>query len=159
MDGERTVLLPGTVPGTVPGPGGGACLLARNFVFFSAVHVRGPFVADVAADAGCRRRAYTSVRNTCQASLLLRIFAISLLVIASATIGPARAQSVDDTLATILARAYSMLRVSAPEAEKLFEQAAQRDPSNVMVRKQLGYLYHESGWPDLAVAAFSAADS
>ncbi len=72
---------------------------------------------------------------------------------------PAGAQTVIDSLGTFLARGYSMVRTGTPGAEKYFEQAIAIDPSNAMVHKQLGYLYHSGGRDELAVQQFSAADS
>jgi tetratricopeptide (TPR) repeat protein len=69
-----------------------------------------------------------------------------------------RAQT-DSSLATILARAYSMLQVNSPDAEILFEKATAMDPSNVSVRKQLGYIYNSNKKYDMALQQYTIADS
>jgi tetratricopeptide (TPR) repeat protein len=65
----------------------------------------------------------------------------------------------DSSLATILARAYSMLQVGSPDAERLFRKAESMDPSSELIRSQLGYLYHSQKRYDLALQEFRAADS
>jgi hypothetical protein len=87
--------------------------------------------------------------GVCSAAFLLLIAAV-----------PARGQSVrDTTLAEVLSRAYSMLKVNSPDAARLFEQALRIDPNNLLVRRQLGYLYQSQGRNDLAIGQFVAADT
>lgn len=67
--------------------------------------------------------------------------------------------SADTSLGRVLALAYSMLRVNSPEAERYFEKAVAMDPSNVPVRKQLGYLYISEKKNELALEQFRTVDS
>ncbi|MBI1805451.1 MAG: hypothetical protein HYR76_00180 [Ignavibacteria bacterium] len=95
-------------------------------------------------------------------SLLRKSSAFLLLLLISAGSNQPQSQtqvSQDTSLASIVARAYSMLRVNSPDAERYFEKAVIMDPSNVLIRKQLGYLYLSEKKNDLALAQFQAADS
>lgn len=65
----------------------------------------------------------------------------------------------DSTLDEVLVRAYSVLKAGLPEAQSLFEKASKLDPSNVLVHKQLGYIYRDHDRTDLAVREFMIADS
>ena len=70
-----------------------------------------------------------------------------------------RGQAVNDTaLAALLSRAYALLAINSPEAPSLFERAVELDSSNVLVRKQLGYLYQGNGKFEEALRQFVAAD-
>ncbi len=73
--------------------------------------------------------------------------------------GPAHSQGVNDTsMAALLSRAYALLAIKSPDAGKLFEQASQADPSNVLVRMQLGYIYESQKEYGRALDEFQAAD-
>lgn len=65
----------------------------------------------------------------------------------------------DTTLDEILVRAYSVLKAGLPEAQSLFEKAVIMDPANVLIRKQLAYIYRDKGRTDLAVRQFMIADT
>ena len=73
--------------------------------------------------------------------------------------GQARSQGLNDTsMAALLSRAYALLAVKSPDAVRLFEQASQADPSNVLVRMQLGYLYESQKEYGRALEQFEAAE-
>jgi len=86
-----------------------------------------------------------------------RLLALAFLVLASLSLS--YGQAVNDTaLATLLSRAYALLAINSPEAPALFERAVELDSSNVLVRKQLGYLYQANGKFEEALGQFVAAD-
>ncbi|HMD14211.1 MAG TPA: tetratricopeptide repeat protein, partial [Bacteroidota bacterium] len=65
----------------------------------------------------------------------------------------------DTTLYEVLTRAYGLLKIGSPDAQQMFERAAAMDPGNVIVHKQLGYLYHANGNKELALQQLLIADS
>jgi len=64
-----------------------------------------------------------------------------------------------EALRGLLARAYAVLERSTAEAIPLFEEAAKLDPANVLVRRQLGYVYIAAGREQEALVQFSVADT
>ena len=65
----------------------------------------------------------------------------------------------DTTLYEVLTRAYGLLKIGSPDAQQMFERAAAMDPGNVIVHKQLGYLYHANGDKEHALQQLLIADS
>jgi tetratricopeptide (TPR) repeat protein len=58
----------------------------------------------------------------------------------------------------ILNRAYELITTDPGQAARLFEQASVLDPSNVAIKKQLGYLYLSQQKNEEALEQFSASE-
>ena len=84
---------------------------------------------------------------------------LTLAILCFTFLSLSRGQAVNDTaLAALLSRAYALLAINSPEAPALFARAVELDSSNVLVRKQLGYLYQANGKFEEALQQFVAAD-
>src|ERR1041385_6548554 len=64
----------------------------------------------------------------------------------------------ENSVESLLSKAYSLLSSDPQEATTLFERAEMMDPSNVTVRRQLGYLYESQGKHTEALNEFYAAE-
>jgi len=70
-----------------------------------------------------------------------------------------RSQAGKDTcLSTILTHAYSALKQSPGEAERLFEVAVSMYPSDVNLRRQLGFIYNSEKKYGLSLMQFAASE-
>ena len=72
----------------------------------------------------------------------------------------AQAQGGEDTsVVSIVTRAYSVIEKNPEEATRLFERAVSIDPSNLLARRQLGYLYLSQEKNEQALEQFTIAES
>ena len=65
---------------------------------------------------------------------------VVILLIGFRTTVTAQAQE-DNSVASLLNRAYTLLQTDPQQATKLFEEARDKEPENINTHRQLGYLY------------------
>ncbi len=87
-------------------------------------------------------------------------FILSTLFCTLTAVIPVHGQITYDTsVAALTPRAYSLLNIDPPAAESLFLYISHLDPADVMVKRQLGYIYHQKSNYVKALEFFSDAES
>lgn len=72
---------------------------------------------------------------------------------------PATAQVSADSLATLLNEAYDIMQTNPDRAAQLFEQALKISPNDLILHRQLGYLYSENNKLEQALKEFEKAEA
>ncbi len=87
---------------------------------------------------------------------MANFFIFILILLLSSSI---YAQSTHDSTAVeVLNRAYDLLNTNPTEAAKLFARVVEIQPSNIVARRQLGYLYLAQEKQELALEQFQASE-
>lgn len=147
---------------TAPEPGfrdvyAGACIVGRIFLFYSLEMQKRQRLEGAPAGGVHRLKPHGRPQ---QASRHPRSLSVIPLIFCTVLSTAAFSQGRPDTLLPRLqAEAYAMLRTRPAEAAKLFERIAALDSSDVLTRRQLGYLYHSQQDYNRALAAFSSAEA
>lgn len=89
---------------------------------------------------------------------LKKIFFIVLVAILFSSTSSLFSQDTTQNLHSILTKAYEAINTNPQEAISLFQQASLIDPTNVQIKKQLGYLFIGQDKKSEAIEQFIAAD-